>query len=127
LTVNYEAPDISFPNGALTVLLNGNPIGLNNVALPASLSSLAGSNMGYFGFTASTGGATGTGPEIYVGSLVAGPPRARAGDRAPDRHRRHRIAPATPSTSQRFSRLTFPVDHIIALHQPCAPGLSSCV
>jgi hypothetical protein len=30
--------------------------------------------MGYFGFTASTGGATGTGPEIYVGSLVVGPP-----------------------------------------------------
>ena len=74
MTVNYEAPDISFPNGALTVLLNGNPIGLNNVALPASLSSVAGSNTGYFGFTASTGCATGTGPEIYVGSLVAGPP-----------------------------------------------------
>jgi hypothetical protein len=80
MTVNYQAPDLSYPNGALTVLLNGNSIGLDNIALPASIASLAGSSTGLFGFSASTGGVTGTnlvtgsGPEMYVGSLVVGAP-----------------------------------------------------
>jgi hypothetical protein len=74
VTVNYEQPSGTYPNGALTVLLNNASIGLDNVALPASLISLAGSSTGYFGFTASTGGTTGTGPVIAVDSLIAGAP-----------------------------------------------------
>lgn len=74
ITVNYQAPDVPYPNGAVTVLLNGGSIGLDNIALPASLTSLAGGNTGYFGFTASTGGTTGTGPQSYISSLVVGAP-----------------------------------------------------
>ena len=74
IEMDYEAPDLSFPNGAVTVLLNNNSIGLNNVALPASLQSLAGGSTGYFGFTASTAGVATTGPEIFVPSLVVGAP-----------------------------------------------------
>ena len=44
----------------LTVLLNGNSIGLDNVTLPAPLSSIVDGNAGYFGFTAATGGAWST-------------------------------------------------------------------
>ena len=51
VTVNY----LSAPH-SLTVLLNGNSIGLDGVVLPASLSSIVGSNTGYYGFTAATGG-----------------------------------------------------------------------
>ena len=69
VTLNYQAPDLTYPNGAVTVLLNGNSIGLDNVSLPQSLASLAGGSTGYFGFTA-TNGSTNS-PQIAVASLVA--------------------------------------------------------
>jgi hypothetical protein len=72
VTLDYLAPDFTYPNGAVTVLLNGNSIGMDNVALPASLVSLTGGSNALFGFTASTGGAIGTGPYIEINSLVAG-------------------------------------------------------
>jgi hypothetical protein len=72
VTLDYQAPDITYPDGAVTVLLNGNSIGMNNVGLPASLATLAGGSNAIFGFTASTGGAIGTGPYIEINSLVAG-------------------------------------------------------
>jgi Bacterial lectin len=69
VTLDYQAPDLTYPNGAVTVLLNGNSIGLNNVSLPASLTSLAGGSTGYFGFTATNGSPDS--PQIAVTSLVA--------------------------------------------------------
>ena len=63
VTLNYQAPDLAFPDGAVTVLLNGNSIGL-----PAPLTSLDAGSTGYFGFTA-TNGATDS-PQIAVTSLV---------------------------------------------------------
>jgi hypothetical protein len=69
VTFDYQAPDLTYPNGAVTVLLDGNSIGLNDVSLPASLTSLDGGGTGYFGFTA-TNGSTDS-PQIGVESLVA--------------------------------------------------------
>jgi hypothetical protein len=75
VTLNYESPDINFANGAISVLLNGNSIGMNNIPLPASLTTIANGNNAEFGFTASAGGVPGTGPAIQVPSLeVTGVP-----------------------------------------------------
>jgi hypothetical protein len=71
VTLNYESPDINFANGAISVLLNGNNIGMNNIPLPASLATIANGSNAEFGFTASAGGTPGTGPSISVRSLVA--------------------------------------------------------
>jgi hypothetical protein len=62
--------DYSSSSNALTVLFNGNSIGLDNVLLPESLSSVLGSNVGFFGFTAATGADWST---ISVNSLSVVP------------------------------------------------------
>ena len=67
VTLNYESPDLTYPTGAVTVLLNGNSIGMNNVSLPASLTTLDAGSTGYFGFSATN--ATNP-PQIAVNSLV---------------------------------------------------------
>jgi hypothetical protein len=71
ITVNYDAPGISDPTGSLTVLLDGNSIGLNNVALPSSLQSLVGGSTGYFGFTSASDATNGS--NIQIQNFVAGP------------------------------------------------------
>jgi hypothetical protein len=72
VTVTYDAPGLPDPTGTLSVLFNGNSIGLNNVPLPASLQSLVGGPTGYFGFTSSSDATNGS--AINIENFVAGPP-----------------------------------------------------
>jgi len=72
VTVTYDAPDVPDPTGTLSVLFDGNSIGLNNVPLPASLQSLVGGPTGYFGFTSSSDATNGS--AINIENIVAGPP-----------------------------------------------------
>jgi hypothetical protein len=71
VTVTYDAPDVLDPTGTLSVLFDGNSIGLNDVPLPASLQSLVGGPTGYFGFTSSSDAANGS--AINIENIVAGP------------------------------------------------------
>ena len=70
VTVNYTAPGIPDPTGLLTVLFDGNSIGLDNVTLPMSLQSLIGGPTGYFGFSSSSD--ANNGAQIAIENIVAG-------------------------------------------------------
>jgi hypothetical protein len=70
VNVNYTAPNITYPNGALSVLFDGSSIGLNNVALPASLQSLVGGPTGLFGFTSASDATNGS--NIQIMNFTAG-------------------------------------------------------
>jgi PEP-CTERM motif len=80
VTVNYTAPGIPDPTGLLTVLFDGNSIGLNNVALPASLTSLVGGSTGYFRFSSSSDASNGS--DIAIENFIAGAPTPEPGSLA---------------------------------------------